>query len=380
MTSYTDKGTKPEAGTFLSFDHLTFYVGNAKQAASYYTTRLGFEPLGYQGLETGERRYAKHAVRQNKIVFVFVSAYTTDDKDHGLHLMQHGDGVKDVAFEVEDLNAIFNLAVSRGAEVVRNIWEEKDEHGVVRFATIKTYGDTTHTFVERNGYKGDFLPGYQQSAQDVLLKSLPPAKLNFIDHVVGNQPDLEMESVAAWYERILQFHRFWSVDDSQIHTEYSALRSIVMANYEETVKMPINEPANGKKKSQIQEYVDYYGGAGVQHIALNTDDIIGAVSNLRARGTEFLTIPPSYYDILQEQLSHSRTNIKEDMEILKKLNILVDFDENGYLLQIFTKNTQDRPTLFLEVIQRFNHNGFGAGNFKSLFTAIEIEQEKRGNL
>ncbi|XP_062131242.1 4-hydroxyphenylpyruvate dioxygenase [Drosophila sulfurigaster albostrigata] len=380
MTSYTDKGTKPEAGTFLSFDHLTFYVGNAKQAASYYTTRLGFEPLGYQGLETGERRYAKHAVRQNKIVFVFVSAYTTDDKDHGLHLMQHGDGVKDVAFEVEDLNAIFNLAVSRGAEVVRNIWEEKDEHGVVRFATIKTYGDTTHTFVERNGYKGDFLPGYQQSAQDVLLKSLPPAKLNFIDHVVGNQPDLEMESVAAWYERILQFHRFWSVDDSQIHTEYSALRSIVMANYEETVKMPINEPANGKKKSQIQEYVDYYGGAGVQHIALNTDDIIGAVTNLRARGTEFLTIPPSYYDILQEQLSHSRTNIKEDMEILKKLNILVDFDENGYLLQIFTKNTQDRPTLFLEVIQRFNHNGFGAGNFKSLFTAIEIEQEKRGNL
>ncbi|XP_060656235.1 LOW QUALITY PROTEIN: 4-hydroxyphenylpyruvate dioxygenase [Drosophila nasuta] len=380
MTSYTDKGTKPEAGTFLSFDHLTFYVGNAKQAASYYTTRLGFEPLGYQGLETGERRHAKHAVRQNKIVFVFVSAYTTDDKDHGLHLMQHGDGVKDVAFEVEDLNAIFNLAVSRGAEVVRNIWEEKDEHGVVRFATIKTYGDTTHTFVERNGYKGDFLPGYQQSAQDVLLKSLPPAKLNFIDHVVGNQPDLEMESVAAWYERILQFHRFWSVDDSQIHTEYSALRSIVMANYEETVKMPINEPANGKKKSQIQEYVDYYGGAGVQHIALNTDDIIGAVTNLRARGTEFLTIPPSYYDILQEQLSHSRTNIKEDMEILKKLNILVDFDENGYLLQIFTKNTQDRPTLFLEVIQRFNHNGFGAGNFKSLFTAIEIEQEKRGNL
>ncbi|KAH8370068.1 hypothetical protein KR093_002093, partial [Drosophila rubida] len=371
---------QPEAGKFLSFDHLTFYVGNAKQAASYYTTRLGFEPLGYQGLETGERRYARHAVRQNKIVFVFVSAYTTDDKEHGLHLMQHGDGVKDVAFEVEDLNAIFNLAVSRGAEVVRDIWEEKDAQGFVRFATIKTYGDTTHTFVERNGYKGNFLPGYQQSAQDVLLKSLPPAKLNFIDHVVGNQPDLEMESVAAWYERILQFHRFWSVDDSQIHTEYSALRSIVMANYEETVKMPINEPANGKKKSQIQEYVDYYGGAGVQHIALNTDDIISAVSNLRARGTEFLTIPPSYYDILQEQLSHSRTNIKEDMEILKKLNILVDFDENGYLLQIFTKNTQDRPTLFLEVIQRFNHNGFGAGNFKSLFTAIEIEQEKRGNL
>ncbi|XP_017023082.1 4-hydroxyphenylpyruvate dioxygenase [Drosophila kikkawai] len=380
MTSYTDKGTKPEAGKFLSFDHLTFYVGNAKQAASYYTTRLGFEPLGYQGLETGERRFAKHAVRQNKIVFVFVSAYTPDDKDHGLHLMRHGDGVKDVAFEVEDLNAIFTLAVSRGAEVVRDIWEESDDHGFVRFATIKTYGDTTHTFVERNGYAGDFLPGFQRGAEDVLLKGLPSTKLNFIDHVVGNQPDLQMESVASWYERILQFHRFWSVDDSQIHTEYSALRSIVMANYEETVKMPINEPANGKKKSQIQEYVEYYGGGGVQHIALNTDDIIQAVSNLKARGTEFLTIPSSYYEILQQQLSQSRTKIKEDMEILKKLNILIDFDENGYLLQIFTKNCQDRPTLFLEVIQRHNHNGFGAGNFKSLFTAIEIEQAKRGNL
>jgi len=218
------------------------------------------------------------------------------------------------------------------------------------------YGDTTHTFVERNGYAGDFLPGFQRSPKDVLLNGLPSTKLNFIDHVVGNQPDLQMESVASWYERILQFHRFWSVDDSQIHTEYSALRSIVMANYEETVKMPINEPANGKKKSQIQEYVEYYGGGGVQHIALNTDDIIEAVSNLKARGTEFLTIPSSYYEILQEQLSHSRTKIKEDMEVLKKLNILIDFDENGYLLQIFTKNCQDRPTLFLEVIQRYNHN------------------------
>lgn len=189
-----------------------------------------------------------------------------------------------------------------------------------------------------------------------------------------------MESVAKWYEKILMFHRFWSVDDSQIHTEYSALRSIVMANYEETVKMPINEPAVGKKKSQIQEYVEYYGGAGVQHIALNTSDIIGAIKNLRARGMDFLTIPSTYYDILKENLKHSRTKVKEDMKILQDLNILIDYDEDGYLLQIFTKNVQDRPTLFLEVIQRHNHNGFGAGNFKSLFTAIELEQAKRGNL
>lgn len=192
--------------------------------------------------------------------------------------------------------------------------------------------------------------------KDILLERLPPAKLNFIDHVVGNQPDLQMESVAAWYERVLQFHRFWSVDDSQIHTEYSALRSVVMANYEETVKMPINEPAKGKKKSQIQEYVEYYGGAGVQHIALNTSDIITAIRNLRARGMEFLSIPDSYYEILTENLKQSRTKIKEDMKILKELNILIDYDENGYLLQIFTKNMQDRPTLFLEVIQRHNHN------------------------
>lgn len=216
--------------------------------------------------------------------------------------------------------------------------------------------------------------------KDPVSANLPPAKLNFIDHVVGNQPDLQMESVAKWYEKILMFHRFWSVDDSQIHTEYSALRSIVMANYEETVKMPINEPAVGKKKSQIQEYVEYYGGAGVQHIALNTDDIIGAIKNLRARGMDFLTIPPSYYEILKENLKHSRTKVTEDMKILQDLNILIDYDENGYLLQIFTKNMQDRPTLFLEVIQRHNHNGFGAGNFKSLFTAIELEQAKRGNL
>lgn len=201
------------------------------------------------------------------------------------------------------------------------------------------------------------MPGYKYGySEDLLTKSLPSTKLDFIDHVVGNQPDLEMEGAANWYEKMLLFHRFWSVDDSQIHTEYSALRSIVMANYEETVKMPINEPASGKRKSQIQEFVEYYGGAGIQHIALNTQDIIEAIINLRARGTEFLSVPDSYYDALREKLKSSRTKVAEDMDILQKLNILVDYDEDGYLLQIFTKNVQDRPTLFLEVIQRRNHN------------------------
>lgn len=210
--------------------------------------------------------------------------------------------------------------------------------------------------MERKNYKGVFLPGFRAEPEDCLLKHLPPGKLNFIDHCVGNQPDLEMEGVANWYERCLMFHRFWSVDDSQIHTEYSALRSIVMSNYEETVKMPINEPAPGKKKSQIQEYVEYYGGAGVQHIALNTNDIVQAIRNLKARGMDFLSVPDNYYDTLRKNLKASRVKVTEDLKVLQELKILIDYDEDGYLLQIFTKNMQDRPTLFLEVIQRHNHN------------------------
>ncbi|XP_059607780.1 4-hydroxyphenylpyruvate dioxygenase [Phlebotomus argentipes] len=382
MTTYTDKGPQPDGGRFLCFDHITFWVGNAKQAASYYVTRMGFEPLAYQGLETNCRKVVKHAVKQNKIVFVFVSAYEPGDTEFGDHLVKHGDGTKDIAFEVDDLSVIVARAKQRGATLVKDIWEERDEHGTVRFAVVQTFGDTTHTFVERTNYRGVFLPGFKapMEGEDPLVKLLPRVGLNFIDHTVGNQPDLQMESVAAWYEKTLMFHRFWSVDDSQIHTDYSALRSIVMTNYEETVKIPINEPANGKRKSQIQEYVDYYGGAGIQHIALNTDDIITAIRNLRARGMNFLTIPDSYYDILKKRLQTSKVKVKEDLKVLQELQILIDYDEDGYLLQIFTKNMQDRPTVFLEVIQRNNHNGFGAGNFKSLFEAIELDQAKRGNL
>ncbi|OXU27215.1 hypothetical protein TSAR_007041, partial [Trichomalopsis sarcophagae] len=379
-TTYTDKGPKPIGGKFLSFDHIRFWVGNAKQAASYYCARMGFEPLGYSGLETGSRRTASHAIRQNKIVFVFESAYEPDDEEMASHLSRHGDGVRDIAFNVEDIDTIFKVAKERGAKIVRDLWEEKDEYGVVRFATVQTYGDTLHTFVDRTRYKGFFLPGYRREAADPIVKLLPTIDLKFIDHIVGNQPDNEMESVAKWYEKFLQFHRFWSVDDTQLHTEYSALRSIVMTNWDETVKMPINEPAPGKKRSQIQEYVDYYGGAGVQHIALNTSDIITAITNLRTRGVQFLDVPDTYYDALRKKLQSSRVNVVEDLDILQKLKILIDYDEDGYLLQIFTKNMQDRPTLFIEVIQRRNHNGFGAGNFQALFEAIEMEQAKRGNL
>ncbi|MCL4130587.1 UNVERIFIED_CONTAM: hypothetical protein GTU68_040988 [Idotea baltica] len=283
----------------------------------------------------------------------------------GGHLVTHGDGVKDIAFSVEDLDGIMKVAKERGAHVVKDVWEEKDDGGVaVRFGRVQTYGDTTHTFVEKPpSYKALFLPGFRAptAAADPLIPMLPKVNLDFVDHIVGNQPDLQMEDTAKWYEKNLMFHRFWSVDDSQIHTEFSSLRSIVVTNYEETIKMPINEPAPGKRKSQIQEYVDYYGGAGVQHIALNTRDIISSLKSLRKRGMEFLKVPDTYYTQLREKLKKSKVRVAEDMDVLQELNILVDYDEEGYLLQIFTKIMQDRPTLFLEVIQREN---FSVGSLR----------------
>lgn len=374
--------SQPECGRFVSFAHLTWWVGNAKQAASYYCTRFGFEPYAYKGLETKSRKIAAHAVKQDKIIFVLQSMLEPNDPaEMGEHLIKHGDGVKDIAFHVEDLDAIFKRAVTRGAIMVRKPWEETDEYGTVKFATIKTYGDTTHTFIDRSKYNGPFLPGYKLiNKNDHILTNLPKVDLKFIDHIVGNQPRDCMLNVTEWYEKNLMFHRFWSVDDKQVNTEYSSLRSIVVTNYDETIKMPINEPADGKRKSQIQEYVDYYGGAGVQHIALNTDDIIKSVSHLIDRGVKFLDIPDKYYTNLKERLRHSKIAITEDMDTLQKLKILIDYDDEGYLLQIFSKPLQDRPTVFLEFIQRHNHNGFGVGNFKSLFEAIELDQDNRGNL
>uniref|UniRef100_A0A671URW4 4-hydroxyphenylpyruvate dioxygenase n=1 Tax=Sparus aurata TaxID=8175 RepID=A0A671URW4_SPAAU len=343
-------------------------------AASYYCNKLGFEPLAYQGLETGIRDVVSHAVRQGKVSCPLFS-------EMGEHLVKHGDGVKDIAFTVQDCDFLVQKARERGAVIVKEPYTLEDKFGKVRLAVLQTYGDTTHTFVERSGYSGLFLPGFQPPLfKDPLLAKLPSGKLNFIDHVVGNQPDDEMVPVVDWYQRNLLFHRFWSVDDKQLQTEFSALRSIVVANYEETVKMPINEPAMGKRKSQIQEYVEYYGGPGVQHIAMNTSDIITAIRNLKERGMEFMSVPDTYYNQLRENLKHSKVKISEDLDVLQELRILVDHDDNGYLLQIFTKPVQDRPTVFLEVIQRHNHQGFGAGNFKSLFEAIEADQHARGNL
>jgi len=257
----------------------------------------------------------------------------------------------------------------------------KDENGSVIVASVQTYGDTIHTFVQRVDFQGLFLPGYRaHHLKESFNPIMGPTQLEVIDHCVGNQPDMEMEPVASWYEKMLDFHRFWSVDDTMMHTEYSALRSVVVADFDEVVKMPINEPAPGKRKSQIQEYVDFYGGPGVQHVALTSKDIITSVKQLSARGVEFLTIPDAYYERLRKGLEHAGVKVQEDINELQKLKILVDYDDKGYLLQIFTKPVEDRPTLFFEIIQRHNHNGFGAGNFKSLFESIEIEQGRRGNL
>ena len=386
---------------FHGYDHITWYVGNAKQAASYYTTRLGFYTIAYKGLETGSRYIASHVIANGKIRFVLTSplkSYTALDEDEPIsseersllkdiyqHLERHGDAVKDVAFEVDDVEAVYVQAVEQDAVSVQPPRTTQDENGFVTTAIIRTYGDTTHTLISRSSYYGLFLPGFKaipRSKVDPLQKLLPSIQLEAIDHCVGNQDWGAMEAACEYYERCLSFHRFWSVDDSQISTEFSALNSIVMASPNNVVKMPINEPAPGKKKSQIEEYVDFYSGAGVQHIALRTDNIIAAVSNLRARGVEFINVPPTYYSTMRQRLKSDKRGweLKEDFDVIEKLNILIDFDEGGYLLQLFTKPLMDRPTVFLEIIQRNEFDGFGAGNFKSLFEAIEREQAERGNL
>ncbi len=378
---FTEKGERPSVGKFHGFDHIEFWVGNAYQASAYYVARMGFKRVAYKGLETGSRDVASHVVQQGRMVFVFSSTLKPNDGPMAASLAAHGDGAKDVAFHVDDVRGIYAKAVERGAKSIREPFEMSDEHGTVVLATVQTYGDTWHTFVQRDGYKGVFLPGFAPvDDQDPLEKVTEPVGLQFIDHVVGNQPDGEMNTAVEWYENKLDFHRFWSVDDKDIHTEYSSLRSVVVTDYDEVIKMPINEPAEGRRKSQIQEYVDYYNGAGVQHIAMHTDNIIQTIERMRARGVRFLDVPDKYYDNLRKALADSPTKVQEDLATLQKLKILVDYDENGYLLQIFTKCLEDRPTLFLEVIQRRNHNGFGAGNFKALFEAIERDQAERGNL
>ena len=381
--------------SYRGYHHVHWYVGNAKQAAAFYVSRMGFERVAYRGLETGSRAIASHVVRNGDVTFVLTSplrcleqsnrfseAEAKQLKEIHEHQERHGDAVKDVAFEVDNVDAIYNAAISAGGVSIAEPHDVSDSFGTVRLATIRTYGDTTHTLIQKSTYNGVFLPGYRSEAKttDSLNRFLPSVHLEAIDHCVGNQDWDEMENACDYYEKVLGFHRFWSVDDKDICTEYSALKSIVMSSPNEVVKMPINEPAKGKKQSQIEEYVDFYGCPGVQHIALRTDNIIRDITNLKARGVEFIKVPETYYDSMKMRLKKAGLALNEDFETLKSLDILIDFDEGGYLLQLFTKHLMDRPTVFIEIIQRNNFSGFGAGNFKSLFEAIEREQELRGNL
>ncbi|MDP2676544.1 MAG: 4-hydroxyphenylpyruvate dioxygenase [bacterium] len=361
----------------LGTDYVEFYVGNAKQAAYYYQTAFGFQPLAYAGLETGMRDRTSYVVAQDKIKLVFTSALHSDSPI-GEHAKKHGDGVKVIALWVDDARSAFEETTERGAIPYMEPTVEKDEYGGTVRSGIHTYGDTVHVFVERKNYNGPFLPGYKEWKPDY---NPPPVGLKFIDHMVGNVQLGQMVVWAKWYEVVMGFANFLTFDDKQIHTKWSALMSKVMANNNGRIKFPINEPAQGKKKSQIEEYLDFYEGPGVQHIAVATDDIIKTVRALRARGVEFLSRPPqAYYDEIPQRLGAHKDSFKEDIQSLQELSILVDADEDGYLLQVFTKPQEDRPTLFFEIIQRMGAKGFGIGNFKALFESIEHEQELRGTL
>lgn len=353
-------------------DHIEFYVGNAKQSALFYQAALGFEWVAYLGPETGVRDRVSYVLQQNKIRIVLTSALLPDH-EIARHVALHGDGVKVLALWVDDAEKSYYTAIERGAQSAFAPVHRSDEHGSVVLAAIKTYGDTIHTFVQRSDYKGAFLPGYQARQSAYPVKSIG---LKYVDHCVGNVELGDMNKWVKFYEDVMGFKLLVTFDDKDISTEYTALMSKVVSNGNGYIKFPINEPAQGRKKSQIEEYLDFYQGAGVQHIAVATDNILETVGQMRRNGIDFLYVPETYYDDLLERVG----DIGEDIEALKSMNILVDRDEDGYLLQIFTKPIQDRPTVFFEIIQRKGARSFGKGNFKALFEAIEREQELRGTL
>jgi len=352
------------------FHHIELVVGNALQAAHYYRTAFGFDQVGYLGPETGHRDRVSYALRQGNILLALTSPITPESPLNLFHTL-HGDSARDICFETEDVDGVFSEAVNRGAEPALEPVDMKDENGSVRRAAIRAYGDVIHSFLSTKNYNGPFLPGYERRE-----KKGEGAGLLTIDHVVGNVEDRQMDRWADFYIETLGFDQFLSFDDKDISTEFSALRSRVVTNESRTIKMPINEPAKGLKKSQIQEYIDFHKTAGVQHIALLTGDIVETLTRLRANGVEFLEVPDSYYDTVWDRVGE----ISEKRDDVRKLKILIDRDESGYLLQLFTKPLEDRPTLSVEIIQRRGCQSFGKGNFKALFEAIELEQGRRGNL
>ncbi|MCI0448486.1 MAG: 4-hydroxyphenylpyruvate dioxygenase [Chlorobi bacterium] len=378
-TSLTEPKVKGGAsGTdFLplkNWDHVEFYVGNAKQSAIYYQYALGFKLTGYSGLETGNKEHASFVLEQGKVRFVLTTPYHPDNFI-AEHIKRHGDGVRDIALEVDDASSAFHETAKRGAEAVLEPTKIEDENGFIIRSAIKTYGDTIHSFIERKNYKGLFLPGFVDASAKA-VKGIKEVGLRSIDHMVGNVELGKMNYWVKFYAETMGFSQLVSFDDKDISTEYTALMSKVMQNGSGKIKFPINEPAEGKKKSQIDEYLEFYHGAGVQHIAMNTNDIVSTVSELKNRGVEFLRVPTIYYDELEARVG----KIDENIDDLRELGVLVDRDDDGYLLQLFSKPVEDRPTLFFEIIQRKGAKSFGKGNFKALFEAIEREQELRGTL
>lgn len=350
--------------------HVEIWAGNAKQSAYFYRKAFGFSQLAYSGLETGNRQTTSYVLGQGKIRFV-ITTPLIPTHPAAEHIRRHGDGVVDIALQVEDADFAFEEAVRRGARPAIEPHDVTDEHGAVRRAAIHTYGDTLHSFISYKSYNGPFLPGYQ--AAEVPQES---AGLLIVDHVVGNVELGKMNEWAEWYTKVMGFTRYITFDDKDISTEYSALMSIVMSDSNRVVKFPLNEPAPGRKKSQIDEYLEWYHGPGVQHVALLCGDIIETVRMLKANGVEFLSVPDTYYEELPARIGE----LEESLDVLRELRILVDHDDEGYLLQLFTKPVEDRPTLFFEIIQRKGSRGFGKGNFKALFESIEAEQAQRGNL
>ena len=353
-------------------DYVEFYVGNAKQAAHYYKTVFGFQSLAYSGPETGVRERASYVLRQNKLTFVLTTPIRADNPIAD-HVYKHGDGVKVIALRVSDATSAWEETTKRGGKSYMEPKTSKDENGEIVMSGIHTYGDTVHLFIERENYRGIFMPGFRKWES-----AYRPSEtgLLYVDHCVGNVGWNQMNPWVKFYEDVMGFRNILTFDDKDISTEYSALMSKVMSNGNGFVKFPINEPAEGKKKSQVEEYLEFYDGEGVQHVAIATADIVKTVTDLQKRGLEFLNIPTTYYDTLPDRVGP----IDEDLEPLKQLGILVDRDNEGYLLQIFTKPVEDRPTLFFEIIQRKGAKSFGKGNFKALFEALEREQDARGNL
>jgi 4-hydroxyphenylpyruvate dioxygenase len=357
-------------------DHVRLFVGNARQSAYFYRNAFGFDVIAYAGLETRLRHEAGYVLRQGHITFVLVSPLSTDHPE-APRLARHGDGVMDIALEVDNVARAYEVATGRGARGLMPPTLLEDEHGVYEFASIAAYGDTTHSFVNRDRYRGIFAPGYQPLAPERYSPATyHHAGLKAIDHIVANVEEGKMNDLVKWYHDVLGFNQLVHFDEKDISTEYSALMSKVMQNGTGRIKFPINEPAQGRRRSQIEEYLQFYGGPGVQHIALATRDIIATVRTLRRNDVSFLRVPQTYYDVLPERVG----KIDEDLEDLAELGILVDRDDEGYMLQIFTKPVGDRPTLFFEIIERHGSRSFGKGNFKALFEAIEREQELRGTL